>query len=95
MILPTLPHHLSLPSFALPSPFTLSPPSLPPSLSVPLSSQGAIVVFDVTDADSFQKAKNWVKELKRMLTTPFCLTIVGNKIDMDKNRSIRAEDAKE
>ena len=52
-------------------------------------------MFDVTDANSFQKAKNWVKELKRMLTTPFSLTIVGNKIDMDKNRSIHAQEAKE
>ena len=52
-------------------------------------------MFDVTDTDSFQKAKTWVKELKRMLTTPFCLTIVGNKIDMDRNRSIHTQEAKE
>ena len=73
----------------LSSPFHLTPFSLSPS------SQGVIVVFDVTDTSSFQKAKNWVKELKRMLPTHFSLTIVGNKIDMEKNRTVHAQEAKE
>lgn len=102
MILPTFPHPpvsaFTCPALHLsPCPLIFLSHSLSHLLpsSLPLSSQGAIVVFDVTDANSFQKAKNWVKELKRMLTTPFSLTIVGNKIDMDKNRSIHAQEAKE
>ncbi|EDQ84003.1 uncharacterized protein MONBRDRAFT_13239, partial [Monosiga brevicollis MX1] len=31
------------------------------------NSQGAVLVYDITDQDSFKKVKNWVKELKKML----------------------------
>jgi Ras-related protein Rab-21 len=58
-------------------------------------SHGAIVVFDVTDKDSFIKAKNWVKELKRMITTPLCIAVVGNKIDLEKKRNVTSEEAQE
>ncbi|KAJ8983845.1 hypothetical protein NQ317_016450 [Molorchus minor] len=29
------------------------------------SSNGAVLVYDITDEDSFQKVKNWVKELRK------------------------------
>jgi GTPase SAR1 family protein len=35
-------------------------------------------VYDITDADSFTKVKNWVKELRKMLGSDICLTIAGN-----------------
>uniref|UniRef100_A0A9J7YNZ8 Ras-related protein Rab-21 n=2 Tax=Cyprinus carpio carpio TaxID=630221 RepID=A0A9J7YNZ8_CYPCA len=41
-------------------------------------SNGAILVYDVTDEDSFQKVKNWVKELRKMLGNEICLCIVGD-----------------
>ncbi|KAG2460067.1 RAB21 protein, partial [Polypterus senegalus] len=40
-------------------------------------SNGAILVYDITDEDSFQKVKNWVKELRKMLGNEICLCIVG------------------
>uniref|UniRef100_A0A8B9HB64 Ras-related protein Rab-21 n=1 Tax=Astyanax mexicanus TaxID=7994 RepID=A0A8B9HB64_ASTMX len=40
-------------------------------------SNGAILVYDITDEDSFQKVKNWVKELRKMLGNDICLCIVG------------------
>uniref|UniRef100_A0A1L8DV39 Ras-related protein Rab-21 n=1 Tax=Nyssomyia neivai TaxID=330878 RepID=A0A1L8DV39_9DIPT len=52
------------------------------------SSNGAILVYDITDEDSFQKVKNWVKELKKMLGADICLAIAGNKTDLDKNRNV-------
>jgi len=54
---------------------------------------GAILVYDITDQDSFQKVKNWVKELKKMLGNDICLTIAGNKTDLDKQRTVDAEEA--
>lgn len=56
-------------------------------------SNGAILVYDITDEDSFQKVKNWVKELRKMLGNEICLSIVGNKIDLDKDRHVSVEEA--
>lgn len=57
------------------------------------SSNGAILVYDITDEDSFQKVKNWVKELKKMLGADIVLAIVGNKIDLNKDRNVPLETA--
>lgn len=51
-------------------------------------SNGAILVYDITDEDSFLKVKNWVKELRKMLGQDICLAICGNKMDMEKNRKV-------
>ncbi|KAK5896235.1 hypothetical protein CgunFtcFv8_009858 [Champsocephalus gunnari] len=39
-------------------------------------SNGAVLVYDVTDEDSFQKVKNWVKELRKMLGNDICFNYV-------------------
>ncbi|KAL3283849.1 hypothetical protein HHI36_018019 [Cryptolaemus montrouzieri] len=57
------------------------------------SSNGAVLVYDITDEDSFQKVKSWVKELRRMLGTEICLIIVGNKTDLEKNRNVSFNEA--
>ncbi|XP_077565721.1 ras-related protein Rab-21 [Stigmatopora nigra] len=56
-------------------------------------SNGAVLMYDITDQDSFQKVKNWVKELRKMLGNDICLCIVGNKIDLDKDRNVSNEEA--
>lgn len=56
-------------------------------------SNGAILVYDITDEDSFQKVKNWVKELRKMLGNDICLCIAGNKIDLEKDRHVVAAEA--
>ncbi|EDO34991.1 predicted protein [Nematostella vectensis] len=56
-------------------------------------SNGAILVYDITDEDSFLKVKNWVRELKKMLGDDICLCIAGNKIDLEKDRHVEASDA--
>ena len=40
-------------------------------------SNGAVLVYDITDADSFDRVKNWVKELRQMLGNAVALVIVG------------------
>nr|XP_023696350.1 ras-related protein Rab-21-like isoform X1 [Paramormyrops kingsleyae] len=56
-------------------------------------SNGAVLVYDITDEDSFQKVKNWVKELRKTLGNEICLCIVGNKIDLERERHISVQDA--
>ena len=43
---------------------------------------GAVLVYDVTDADSFQKVKTWVRELRKMLGGGVSIAIAGNKSDL-------------
>ena len=50
-------------------------------------------MYDITDEDSFQKVKSWVKELRKMLGADICLVIAGNKTDLEKNRHVSLEDA--
>merc|ERR1712137_81065 len=52
---------------------------------------GALLVYDVTDRDSFLKVKMWVKELRKMLGTDITLAIAGNKVDL--NRVVSLEEA--
>ncbi|ESN93897.1 hypothetical protein HELRODRAFT_88095 [Helobdella robusta] len=56
-------------------------------------SNGALLVYDITDEDSFKKVQTWVKELRKMLGSDICLRIVGNKIDLDKERHVSLEEA--
>ncbi|XP_033628736.1 ras-related protein Rab-21-like [Asterias rubens] len=56
-------------------------------------SNGAILVYDITDEDSFAKVKNWVKELRKMLGNEICLCIAGNKIDLEKQRNVSVAEA--
>lgn len=57
------------------------------------SSNGAVLVYDITDEDSFQKVKSWVKELRKMLGNDISLVIVGNKTDREKDRHVSLEEA--
>ncbi|ODN01915.1 Ras-related protein Rab-21 [Orchesella cincta] len=54
---------------------------------------GAILVYDITDKDSFEKVKTWVKELKKMLGNDICLSIAGNKTDLESQRTVSTEEA--
>eukprot|EP00039_Didymoeca_costata_P006208 m.88291 g.88291 ORF g.88291 m.88291 type:complete len:211 (-) comp13157_c1_seq1:148-780(-) len=58
-------------------------------------SQGAVLVYDITDEDSFSKVKNWVKELRKIIGDDICLVICGNKSDMEKHRTVKHETAEE
>ncbi len=54
---------------------------------------GAIVVFDTTDAETFKKMGQWVKELKSYLPNEIPILIAGNKADLP-NKAIDDEQAK-
>jgi len=54
----------------------------------------AVVVFDITNAESFAKAKSWVKELQRMGNPNMIMSLAGNKADLVEQRAVTTEDAK-
>jgi len=56
-------------------------------------SNGAILVYDITDRDSFDRVQNWVKELRKMLGEGIVLVIAGNKCDLERQRVVTLEEA--
>lgn len=52
------------------------------------NSNGAVLVYDITDADTFEKVKMWIKELKAVVGESISIVICGNKCDMEKERDI-------
>ncbi len=55
----------------------------------------AVVVFDVTNRDSFEGAKSWVKELQRRGDPNVVIGLAGNKADVKERRAVEAAEAKE
>jgi len=50
--------------------------------------QGAVLVYDITDTDSFAKVQTWVRELRTMLGQAVVLAIAGNKCDLFSERTV-------
>ncbi|KAK3239450.1 Ras-related protein Rab-5 [Cymbomonas tetramitiformis] len=53
----------------------------------------AIVVYDITSTDSFNRAKSWVRELQRQGNPALVMALAGNKSDKSDERKIPAEEA--
>jgi small GTP-binding protein len=47
-----------------------------------LGASAGILIFDVTNKDSFNNLENWLTEIEEMLVNPIPLILVGNKIDL-------------
>eukprot|EP01105_Mastigella_eilhardi_P022562 TRINITY_DN5563_c0_g1_i1.p1 TRINITY_DN5563_c0_g1~~TRINITY_DN5563_c0_g1_i1.p1 ORF type:complete len:221 (-),score=70.50 TRINITY_DN5563_c0_g1_i1:69-704(-) len=52
--------------------------------------QSAIVVYDITNMESFEKAKSWVQELQRMGSPNIVIALAGNKLDLGNRRKVDA-----
>ena len=55
--------------------------------------QAAIVVYDITNQDTFTRAKNWVKELQRQARPDIVIALAGNKSDLGNKRAVEYEEA--
>jgi len=51
-------------------------------------SHGIVLVYDITDKESFNNISNWVNEVKRNAGTNITMLLVGNKCDMDADRAV-------
>lgn len=54
----------------------------------------AIIVYDITNLDSFVRAKKWVQELQRQGNPNMVIALAGNKSDMIENSKVSPEEAK-
>lgn len=54
--------------------------------------EGALIVYDITDVESWNKVSMWVKELQRYLPAETPIIITGNKCDI-QSRQIPLEEA--
>ena len=49
-------------------------------------------MFDISSADSFAKAREWVKELQRQGNPGMIMSLAGNKADLAETREVRLGD---
>jgi len=54
----------------------------------------AVVVYDITNRASFQRAKSWVKELQRQGNSNIVIALSGNKLDLADQRQVETDEAK-
>ncbi|XP_019169013.1 PREDICTED: ras-related protein RABD1-like [Ipomoea nil] len=55
---------------------------------------GIIVVYDVTEKESFNNVKQWLNEIDRYANESVCKLLVGNKCDLVENKVVDTETAK-
>ena len=54
---------------------------------------GALLVYDITKAKSFQNVEKWLAELRQHGRENMTLMLIGNKTDLAKMREVKTEDA--
>ncbi|XP_058466209.1 uncharacterized protein LOC131439331 [Malaya genurostris] len=57
------------------------------------NANAALLVFDLTQYNSFVEIKSWVQELQRNVQEPMVLSLVGNKLDLEEKRAVSREEA--
>jgi len=55
---------------------------------------GIIIVYDVTDMESFNNIKQWLSEIDRYASDNVCKLLVGNKCDLVDSKVVETEKAK-
>jgi small GTP-binding protein len=55
---------------------------------------GIIIVYDVTDMESFNNVKQWLSEIDRYASDSVCKLLVGNKCDLVDSKVVDTEEAK-
>ena len=52
-----------------------------------------LVVYDITNKDSFTHTEHWVNETKDLKREDAIFVLVGNKTDLDENRVVQVKEA--
>lgn len=52
----------------------------------------AVIVYDITSIESFERAKKWVTELDKQAQPDIVIALVGNKTDLQTQRQVQKED---
>ncbi|CEH14099.1 rab gtpase [Ceraceosorus bombacis] len=53
----------------------------------------AVVVYDITQQSSLEKAKAWIRELQRQADPNIIIALAGNKADLASRRAVPTEEA--
>ncbi|KAG1754744.1 ras-domain-containing protein [Suillus paluster] len=53
----------------------------------------AVVVYDITQSASLEKAKTWIRELQRQADPSIVIALCGNKLDLSARRQVTEEEA--
>lgn len=56
--------------------------------------QAAIVMYDITNKDSFVRAQNWIAELQKQASPNIIIALAGNKTDLENIRAVSLEDGR-
>ena len=59
------------------------------------NAEGVMLVYDVTNLETFENLKFWLQSIKNNMTSDICeipLIVIGNKIDIDE-REVKTEEA--
>ena len=58
------------------------------------NAQGILLVYDITNRDSFDKIIDWINEIRNNAPNDAVLYLVGNKIDLSNKRQISYQEGK-
>jgi small GTP-binding protein len=56
--------------------------------------QAAIVMYDITNKESFTRAQSWIAELQKQASPNIVIALAGNKIDLDNIRAVQYEEGR-
>ncbi|XP_055353938.1 ras-related protein Rab-11A-like [Paramacrobiotus metropolitanus] len=55
---------------------------------------GALIVYDITMADSFRNVERWLGKLREHIDENAAIMLVGNKSDLEELRTVRKEEGR-
>ncbi|KAI5961404.1 YPT52 [Candida pseudojiufengensis] len=59
------------------------------------NANAALCVYDITSSNSFKKAQDWIKELKKQAPEGIIIALVGNKSDLEENREVSQQEVED
>lgn len=59
------------------------------------NANAALCVYDITSRNSFAKAQDWIKELKKQAPSEIVVALVGNKLDLEEAREVELDEVDE
>jgi Ras-related protein Rab-1A len=55
-------------------------------------SNGIVVVYDITDRESFDQVQHWMSEIDAHASADVCRLLVGNKADLNDKRAVKTDE---
>jgi Ras-related protein Rab-5C len=56
------------------------------------NAHAAVVVFDITNHQSFERAQKWVTELLEKANSGIVISLCGNKADLEESRKVSSDE---